>query len=86
MKIQIVTGEDWQGLYINNVLEEDRHSLSINVVIKRIADYINQLGIEDGISCYFYEIDQEWMEEQGELPQDFNDIPKDCLTLVVDVY
>ena len=86
MKIQIVTGEDWQGIYINNVLEDEEHSLSVNIVVKQIADYINQLGIEDGISCYFYEIDQEWMEEQGELPQDFNDIPKDCLTLVVDVY
>lgn len=86
MKIQIVTGEDWQGLYINNVLEDDGHSLSVNIVVKQIADYINQLGVEDGISCYFYEIDQEWMEEQGGLPQDFNDIPKDWLTLVVDVY
>lgn len=86
MKIQIVTGEDWQGLYINNVLEDEEHSLSVNIVVKQIADYINQFGIEDGISCYFYEIDQEWMEEQGGLPQDFTDIPKDCLTLVVDVY
>lgn len=62
-KITFVDGDDWEGLYINNKLVLENHSL-------RISDVLKALGIK-------YEsiiADDEWLASCGNLPENLADV------------
>lgn len=63
MKLNFVTADDWQGLYIDGNLVLEGHSLSI----KSILDILN-------IKHHSVEVDDEWMQEEGRLPERIEDI------------
>lgn len=80
--IKFVSADDWQGIYVHNDLVIQQHSIDALTGIKAISDYIviklgfnfNHFTIEE------YKIDSEWLEEYGELPGKFDEIPNGVLT------
>lgn len=80
--IKFVSADDWQGIYVHNDLVIQQHSIDALTGTKAISDYIvinigfnfNHFTIEE------YKIDSEWLEEYGELPGKFDEIPNGVLT------
>lgn len=81
IKIIYISADDWCGIYVNNDLVIENHSIDFVYGMKFIAKYISDNGIEVNQFIFEkYEIDQEWIEDMGNLPDDFSDIPTDILT------
>ena len=57
-KIDIVFGDDWEGIYVDNVLIDEGHSL-------QVGDVLALLGYD--VSAR--ECDYEWLYEMGSLPK-----------------
>ncbi len=62
-KLTFVGADDWEGLYINDKLVMENHSLDIFKVLNAI-----------GIDYKFIFADDEWMGEQGSLPEKLKDV------------
>ena len=84
MKVNYVVGEDWQGLYIANKLEVEGHTLSIMEVLD-ICSFKLDESKDDKFSVAKYEVNQDWLENRGSFPDDFEEIPKDMLEFDTDV-
>lgn len=69
-------GDSWEGLYINNKLILENHSLDVYEVLKAIQG--NYMWADKPIVSMFF-IDDEWMGDKGNLPDDFMSIPKEKL-------
>lgn len=61
---------DWSGIYLDNELWTEYHSLHTG----DWAELINNHHLE---SVDVREVDGEWLEESGNLPQNFNDISQE---------
>lgn len=62
-KLDFVTADDWQGLYINSKLVLENHSLDWRHILDALdIEYDNDV------------IDEKWMEENGRLPKDLKDV------------
>lgn len=73
--IDIIIGDDWEGIYFNGELFAENHTLSIHSVIAvmlRLVEY-------DKVILNRHTIDQDYMEELSELPNNFEEINKDNL-------
>jgi hypothetical protein len=68
MKVDLVSGDDWSGLYIENKLMMENHSLNVSRVLQLLSDH--------GIIAGFKEItaDEDWLEERGRLPEELNEV------------
>jgi len=55
--------DDWEGLYKDGVLKEEGHRIPLH----RLLD---ELGIEYNIRW----VDDEWMEDRGNLPQNLSEV------------
>lgn len=64
MNIALVSGDDWQGLYLNGELVMQNHSLRLVDVLQCLTDRCDDI-------CDFKQItaDEEWLESWGNLPQ-----------------
>lgn len=69
VKINYVTGDDWQGLYIDGGLVEENHSI-------RITDLLEILEDRKLLTFDYHEVDQGYLEDLGNLPDNFDDINK----------
>ena len=72
--IQYVVVDDWQGLYINGDLKIEGHEISMYQAIHIVAKYCldtNKVRIE---KIY---LNQEWVEDNGNLPNKFSEIPQE---------
>ncbi len=66
VKISIVYGDDWVGLYIDGKLAYDNHQINAE-------DLLDVLKIDyESFSC-----DLEWLEERGCLPDDLDEVKKE---------
>ena len=80
LDIKYVEGDDWAGLYINGNLKCEGHRIRINEGIETIRDYVNDFSVNlNLINFTSYEVDQDWLEDRGDLPSKFNGIPKGML-------
>jgi hypothetical protein len=61
---------DWSGIYLDNELWTEHHSLHTG----DWAELINNHHLD---SVDVREVDGEWLEESGNLPQNFNGIPQE---------
>lgn len=76
LDIKYVRSEDWQGLYVNGWLKIEGHSISTYQVIYIVASYLKEakdFTLEELV------VNQEWMEEQGDLPNKFYGIPEEAI-------
>ncbi len=63
MQITLVTLDDWQGLYLDGILEYEGHSIPD-------FEWMRVLNQEENM----FDVDQEWVEVNG-LPEYLGDIP-----------
>jgi hypothetical protein len=68
MKIDLVLGDDWVGLYCDGELEMENHSLDVYHVLKLLADK----GLLEGFKGHVS--DEEWLEERGCLPESLSEV------------
>jgi hypothetical protein len=81
MIIDLVVADDWQGLYIGGILAEEGHKIQTDDLLEHIKQHV---AMCDGISDFEYvvlHVNQEWMEDQGSLPQFIKDIPEYVIEL-----
>jgi hypothetical protein len=65
--IDIVDGDDWKGLYINDKLVLQDHDLDLWDVLKLLQDEV--------VECRDYiHADLDWMESVGHLPNHLDDV------------
>lgn len=64
------THGDWSGIYIDNQLDYEGHSIPVWVWI----DLFNLNSISEAVQ---FQVDGEWLEDGGNFPQLFDDIPKE---------
>lgn len=83
LDVKYVIGEDWEGIYINNELENEGHSIRFGEGFELISEYINDVAGVSKIDFNTYEVSQEWLENEGNLPQKFDNIPINLLKRVV---
>lgn len=62
------SGGDWEGLYLDDNLKFEGHSIKA----WELGDLISRYLITDYTS---FTVNNEWMEEQGYLPENIKDIP-----------
>ncbi|KZE65071.1 hypothetical protein AV545_03880 [Paenibacillus jamilae] len=74
--LTIVSGDDWSSVYINHNKEFSGHSIPEHVFIKLINGHMP----ERAESYYMIQNGQEWLEDHGDFPDNFNDIPKEYLS------
>lgn len=72
----LVIGEDWEGLYINNTLVKEGHSLNegesrIKYFIQLSKTYI--FDLEQLSECYLNDEQNEILNDIGSLPNDLRD-------------
>lgn len=79
LDVKYVIGEDWEGIYIQGLLRDEGHKIRFKDGFAFVCDYINQIGNVDHIEFSTYSIEQEWLENEGSLPEYFSDIPCDVI-------
>ena len=79
LDIKYVVGEDWEGIYIHNVLTDEGHRISFKDGFDTICRHINEVESAEYIQFSTYDIDQDWLEDQGSLPEKFESIPSELL-------
>lgn len=72
-KLIYVSADDWCGVYIDDELRYEGHSIPPHTWIELISShkYIDE--------CKSYHLNNEYMEDVGELPVRFKDIPKEAI-------
>jgi len=69
MKIALVQGDEWQGLYLDGKLVLENHSLSARHVLEKLRDHSDDI---QELSCLI--VDEEWLDGQGSLPERLSDV------------
>lgn len=73
--IKIVYGDDWECLYENDQEVTQGHQLR-NFYWYELGRRNPEIIFDD---IEFYEVDDQWLEDNGNFPSNFNEIPKDKL-------
>lgn len=76
-QIKLVRSGDWEGVYINNHLFSEGHSLDGETYLALIRAHRYRF---DGTYGIYYTVG-DWLEEIGNLPKKFEDIPINGLEL-----
>ena len=79
LDVKYVLGEDWEGIYINNVLVDERHKIRFRDGFETVCRHINEVESSEYIQFSTYDIDQDWLEDQGSLPKKIENIPSELL-------
>lgn len=74
--IQYVVADDWQGLYVNEYLKIEGHDISMYQALNIVAKYC--IGADD-VRIEKNYVNQEWMEDNGNLPNKYAEIPKEMI-------
>ncbi len=67
--IRVSNDDDWEALYIDGDASQQNHSLDVDALLEALASY----GV---IEYESYIVDQDWLYDQGWLPEEFSDIPE----------
>lgn len=63
---------DWVGVYLNGTLYDEGHSIPVHTWLDLLSEVSEPATMQ-------FEVDGEWLEDCGNLPEFFSDIPKDKL-------
>lgn len=69
-----VSTDDWEGIYINGVLEYENHSIPTHVWLDILRKNNYYLDVES------YYVDEEYMHDLGCFPDKFSKLPKEVLS------
>lgn len=70
MKIVIVNGDTWEGLYINDVLVCQGHSVSLRELGEAICERLPRLNM----SFDTKHADLDWLDGEGYLPETLEEV------------
>lgn len=73
IKFIFVSTDDWEGIYIDGELEYEGHQVPTSVWLSFIDDY-RDYAVES------YWVNEEYMHDMGNFPDEFEDIPKEVLS------
>lgn len=79
LDVKYVFGDDWEGIYINNVIVNQRQKITFNNGFNAICKYINEIESVDHIQFSVYSVDQDWLEVEDSFPKYFDKIPSKAL-------
>lgn len=80
VKLIYIFADDWCGIYVNNDIVINNHSMDFDYGVRAISNYIIENNIECNQFTYEkYAIDPVWLEDNGELPEKLDKIPVDVL-------
>lgn len=83
MKLTLVSGEeDWEGLYIDDDLVTENHTISSHQIILELMNYREgklNVELED---VQMITVSAPWMEKQGHLPNSLKKIPKKAIVFI----
>lgn len=68
-------GEDWEGLYINGKLKVEAHEILAEEALEIVFDFIDEGKTLEDSHFMRVDVDQNWLEEQDSLPNNYMDIP-----------
>lgn len=77
-QIKLVRSGDWEGIYVDDYLFSEAHSLDGETYLKLINDHYL---VFDGTYEVYYTVG-DWLYERGNLPTMFKHIPEGGLELV----
>jgi hypothetical protein len=63
MKLALVTGDDWEGLYVNGQLAVEGHKVSVRDALCAIGHYLD-----------VREADNDWLDDRGCLPENWTSV------------
>ena len=61
MKISLVHGDDWQGLFINGILVTEGHRVTVEEAITAISERL----VRQDIQFESLEANYKWLEDRG---------------------
>jgi hypothetical protein len=64
-KVTIVSGIDWEGMYVDGVLKVEGHSVDVECALEAV-------GLEVGCMV----ANQSWLEDEGSLPEQLKDVKR----------
>jgi hypothetical protein len=78
MKVAIVRGEDWEGLYINDRLMNENHSIMTARALEILSEAFNALPPNSNpiIEVEAVDADDEWLSTRGSLPRNLKDVKR----------
>ncbi len=81
MHVALVTGDDWEGLYIDGVIVNETHSIEAGDMMEFIVEAQGKQN-RPGDLCpqITYEhvwVDLDWLAEEGSLPAKLEDVKRE---------
>ena len=73
MELNIVYGDDWQGLYVNNLLLIEGHHLDVFEVLSKLKEEYPEIQLAD-VYISEYWCDNDWLEDESFLPNNFEEV------------
>lgn len=66
MKLTRVTSDDWQGLYLDDKLISQGHSVDVIYALRRYIMKNGAIVLDEVSSCT---ADEDWMKDRSDLPE-----------------
>lgn len=74
LEIEVVHGDDWQGLYANGSLIDENHKIETYDIVNLINNNINLIDKESGIIFNEAWCDINWFEDIGNFPERLDEV------------
>lgn len=71
MQVDLVYGDDWQGLYFDGNLVMENHILRLEQALQLLSNYHI-----DSLSFFKTTADEKWLEHRGSLPAELKDVKR----------
>jgi hypothetical protein len=71
MKFDVVTGDTWQGVYLNGILVTQDYQISACALLRNLMDYTI---LSSKIEMVVHALDEQWLAKQGHLPALFTEV------------
>lgn len=70
-QVTLVRVDDWEALYVDGEVQLQNHSIDANQVLDILAEHML-------INHESFWVDGDWVESQGWMPENLEDIPDDA--------
>lgn len=71
MRLTRVTSDDWEGLYLDDKLISQGHSVDVIYVLRRYIKNNGAIVLDEVVS---YPADEDWMKDRSDLPESLREV------------
>lgn len=71
-RLILVSGDDWEGLFLNGKILDEEHSIQWDNLVK----YMKQFNTLDVNFVMLSPLGDEWLQNRGSFPEYFSEIPE----------